>query len=195
MTNMEHTLLLKEVRPAELRSWEVKFDSWLSCSFQGTPPTDFYVATFISKCDAWWVNRLLPKKQDNITMGDLRGFVREEMKVLYPVSCRRDILFESKQKGGQSPSEFYLELKDLALDCELDTMGRESLICHLLLRGLHSSKEKLREKIIIDAEGQKLKDSKISGLIATSEMYRSSARKNSSIHRTESKQGAGGSDK
>ena len=34
MTHMEHPLLLKEVRPAELRSWEVKFDSCLSCSMQ-----------------------------------------------------------------------------------------------------------------------------------------------------------------
>ena len=35
-----------------------------------------------------------------------------------------------------------------------------------------------------------MKDSKISSLIATSEMYRSSARKNSSIQRVESKLGA-----
>ena len=88
-----------------------------------------------------------------------------------------------------------MELKDLSLDCELDTMGREFLIDHLLLIGLHSSEEKLWEKIIIDAEGQELKDSKISGLIATSEMYRSSARKNSLVHRVESKPEAGGSDR
>ena len=93
MTHMEPPLLLKEVRPAELRSWEVKFDSWLSCSLQGSPPSDFYVATFISKRNPWGVNRLLPKKRDTTTLSDLRGFLREEMKVLYPVSHRRDILF------------------------------------------------------------------------------------------------------
>ena len=52
-------------------------------------------------------------------MGDLRGFMRVELKVLYPVSRRWDILSECKQKGGQTPSEYYLELKDLAQDCEL----------------------------------------------------------------------------
>ena len=93
MTHMEPPLLLKEVRPAELRSWEVKFYLWIS--------SDFYVATFIFKCDPWRVNRLLPKKHDATTLGVLRGFVREEMMVLYPVSHKRDILFESKQKGGR----------------------------------------------------------------------------------------------
>ena len=53
MTHMEPPLLLKEVRPAELRSWEMKFDSWLKCSVQGSPPLDFFVATFLSKCDPW----------------------------------------------------------------------------------------------------------------------------------------------
>ena len=70
------------------------------------------------------------------------------MKVLFLFSCRRDILFECKQKGAQTPSEYYLELKDLAQDCELATMGDESLIDHLLLRGLNSSEEKLCEKIL-----------------------------------------------
>ena len=83
-----------------MRSWEEKFNSWLSCSLQGSPPSDFYVATIISKCNPWWVNRLLPKKRDTTTLSDLRGFVREEMNVLFPVSRRRDILFENKQKGG-----------------------------------------------------------------------------------------------
>ena len=59
MTHMEPPLLLKEVRPAELRSWEVKFDSWLSCSLQGSPHSDFFVATFISKCDPWWDGGLI----------------------------------------------------------------------------------------------------------------------------------------
>ena len=85
---------------------------------------------------------LLPKKWDSTTLGDLRGYVREEMKVLFPVSGRRDILFECKQKGGQTPSEYYFELKDLAQDLELATMGDKSLIGHLLLRGLNSSEKK-----------------------------------------------------
>ena len=104
-------------------------------------------------------------------------------------------MFESKQKGGPSPSELYLELEDLALDCELELMGKESLLGHLLLKGLHSSKEKLRERIIIDAEGQELKDSKISSLIASLEMYCSSSRKGATIKRVESKTGGSGSDR
>ena len=71
---------------------------------------------------------------------------------------------------------------------------KEYLLGHLLLRGLHSSEEKLRERIIIDEEGQELKDSKISSLTASSEMYLSFSRKGETINRVESKRGAGGSD-
>ena len=83
MTHIQPAMLVKEVRPAELHAWEEKFDSWMSHSLQGTAPSDFAVSTFLSLCDAWWVNRLLPKKRDSTTLGDLRGFVREEMKVLF----------------------------------------------------------------------------------------------------------------
>ena len=79
------------------------------------------------------MNRILPRKSGDTTLNDLRKFVMEEMKVLYPVGRGRDNLFENKQKGGQTPSEFYLEFKDLALDCKLESMGKESLLGHLLL--------------------------------------------------------------
>ena len=82
----------------------------------------------------------------------------------------------------------------MAQDCELDTLGRESLLGHLLLRGLQSSEEKLREKIIVDAEGTELRDVKVSRLIATSEMYRSSARQGSKVNKVGSQPGARGND-
>ena len=99
MVHMQPSMLVKEVRPAELRAWEVKFDNWLKCSLQGSAPDDFAVNTFLSLCDTWWINRLLPKKKDNSTFGDLRLIVRDEMKVLFPISKRRDLLFKSKQKN------------------------------------------------------------------------------------------------
>ena len=46
MVHMQPAMLVKEVRPAEVQSWEIKFDSWMSCSLQGTPPSDFAVSTF-----------------------------------------------------------------------------------------------------------------------------------------------------
>ena len=131
---------------------------------------------------------LLPEKKDNATLGDLRLIVRDEMKVLFPISKWRDLLFECRQKNGQSVSEYYLELKDLAQDCDLDKMGTESLLCHLLLRGLNNSEMKLHEKIILDSEGAELKDAKVSSLIATSEMYKSSSRKSTHVNKVESKQ-------
>ena len=76
-----------------------------------------------------------------------------------------------------SPSEFYLELKDLSLDCKLETMEKESLLGHLLLRGHLPAEEKLQEWIIVDTKGQELKDDNFSSLIASSEMYRSSSKK------------------
>ena len=139
-------MLVKEVRAAELRAWEVKFDNWMRCSLQGTAPGDFAVNTFLSVCDTWWINRLLPKKKDSTILGDLTLIVRDKMKVLFPISKRRDLLFECRQKNGQSASEYYLELKDLAQDYDLDKMGTESLFCHLLLSGLNNSEMKLHEK-------------------------------------------------
>ena len=121
--------------------------------------------------DSWWLNKLLPKQKDNSSLSDLRLVVREEMKILFPISKRRDLLFECKKKHQQSASEFYLELKNLAEDCDLEKMDTKSLLCHLLLRGLHNSEMKLHKKIILDSEGSELKDSKVSSLIANSEMY------------------------
>ena len=31
--HMQPAMLVKEVRPAELRAWEVNFENWMSCSF------------------------------------------------------------------------------------------------------------------------------------------------------------------
>ena len=64
-----------------------------------------------------------------------------------------------------------------------------------LAQGAALSGEKPREKIINDAEGQELRDNKISRLIAALEMYCFSARKGATINRVESKGGSGGSDR
>ena len=62
MTHMTPPVLHREVRPSELRAWESKFDTWMSCSLQGTPLSDFKVNTLLSLMDPWWHNRLLPKR-------------------------------------------------------------------------------------------------------------------------------------
>ena len=132
--------------------------------------------------DAWWLNCLLPKKKDNCTVKDMKGFLRDEMRILFPVLRCRDLLFECRQKPQQSASEFYLEIKDLAEDCDLGKMDNESLLCHLLLRGLHNSESKSQEKIILDAEGGELRDQRVTSLIANSEMYRSSNKTASKVN-------------
>ena len=66
------------------------------------------------------------------------------------------MLFDCRQKSGQAASDFYLELKTLAQDCEIDKLGQEPLLCHLLVKGLMNSEEKLRERIIMDSKGEEL---------------------------------------
>ena len=96
--------------------------------------------------------------------------IEEELKVLFPVSRRSDRLFEAKRKRGQSPSDFFLELKDTVMDCQLGSMGEELLLCHLLVRGILPSEVKIREKIIVKAKGGELKNANISALISSAEM-------------------------
>ena len=81
----------------------------------------------------------------------MKRYLKEEMKVIFPVSRRRNMLFECRQKSQQSASEFYLEIKDLSEDCDLGKMDNESLLCHLLLRWLQGSESKLQEKIILQS--------------------------------------------
>ena len=65
--------------------------------------------------------------------------VEEEMKIQLPRSRRKEVLF-------------YLELETLAQDCKIDKLGPEPILCHLLVRGLLGSAEKLKERIIVDSE-------------------------------------------
>ena len=83
--------------------------------------------------DSWWLNRIQPKVRKDTCIEDLWRSVAEEMKVMWPISRRREMLFECKQKQGQAVSDFYLELKTLAQDCEITKLGPEPLLCHLLV--------------------------------------------------------------
>ena len=57
------------------------------------------------------------------------------MKVWWPISRRREMLFDCRQKHGQAASDFYLELKTLAQDCEITELDPEPILCHLLVGG------------------------------------------------------------
>ena len=61
ITHMEPLLLMKEMRPSELRSWELKFNSWLSCSLQGSAPVEFYVLSSKEKVKSGTIQ--ISKKQ------------------------------------------------------------------------------------------------------------------------------------
>ena len=47
---------------------------------------------------------------------DLWKFMTEEMKVMWPISIRRELLFSCKQKQGQAASDYYLELNAIGED-------------------------------------------------------------------------------
>ena len=118
---------------------------------------------------------------------DLWRMVKEEMKVMWPISIRREMLFGCKQKSGQAASDFYLELKAIGEDCELEHLGPEGIICHLLVRGLLGSEERLRERIIIDSEGEELKDKRLANIITSSEVYKASTGKTARASRGEAR--------
>ena len=85
-----------------------------------------------------------PKLQKDTCLMDLWRNVMDEMKVMWPISMRREMLFSCRQKQGQAASDYYLELKSISYDCEMESLGPEGILCHLLVRGLLGSEEKLR---------------------------------------------------
>ena len=103
--DMDLGLLSKEARPSEYRAWWTKFQAWISCSMQGVPPEgvpqSFLVRTFLSKLDSWWHNRLFPRVREETILEEILSMVEVELRVLFPVSRIRDLLFESIQKGGR----------------------------------------------------------------------------------------------
>ena len=187
LDHMKPPELVKEIKPSELRTWKYKYDQWCSASFQGTVPPEVEVNTFMCFLDSWWQSRLRPRMRKETCLEDLWKFVMEEMKVMWPISIRRELLFSCKQKQGQAASDYYLELKAIGEDCELEGLGPEGIICHLLVRGLLGSEERLRERIIIDSEGGELRDKRLVNLITSSEVYRASTSKSARVSRGEVK--------
>ena len=129
-----------------------------------------------------------PKMKKDTCLEDLWKCVLEEMKVMWPISLRREMLFSCRQKQGQAASDYYLELKSISDDCEMEKLGPEGIICHLLVRGLLGSEEKLRERIIIDSEGDELRDKRLISLITSSEVYRASTGKTARVSRGETRE-------
>ena len=111
--------------------------------------------------------------------------VEEELKIHWPISRTREMLFDCRPKSGQAASDFYLELKTLAQDCEIDKLSLDTLLYHLMVKGLMNSEEKLRERIIMNSEGEELQDRRVVSLIASSEMYKSSTSKSARVSRSE----------
>ena len=96
-------------------------------------------------------------------------------------------MFKCHQKQGQGTSDFYLDLKTLAQGCEIDKLGPEPILFQLLVRGPLGSEEKLRERIIVDSEGEELQDRRVVSLIASSEMHKSSSSKSARVSRSEAR--------
>ena len=100
---MKPEVQMREVRPSEMRAWKYKFDQWFRSSFQGSVPLSLEVDTFMCFLDSWWLNRIQPKVRKETCIEDLWRSVAEEMKVLWPISRRREMLFECKHKQGRPP--------------------------------------------------------------------------------------------
>jgi hypothetical protein len=111
LDHMRPPEMVKEIKPSELRTWRYKYDQWASASFQGTVPPEVEVNTFMCFLDSWWQSRLRPRMRKETCLEDVWRMVKEEMKVMWPISIRREMLFGCKQKSGQAASDFYLELK------------------------------------------------------------------------------------
>ena len=107
--------------------------------------------------------------------------VEEELKVQWPISRRREMFFDCRHKSGQAASDFYLDVKTLAQNFEIDKLGQEALLCHLL-----------RERIIMDSEGEELQDRMVVSLIASSEMYKSSSSRSARVSRSKARDGSQG---
>ena len=179
LEHMKPDSLVKEIKPSELRTWRFKYDQWVSASFQGMVPPEVEVNTFMCCLDAWWQSTLRPKMRRDTCMKNLWRCMLEEMKVMWPISLRREPLFSCKQKSGQAASDYYLELNAIGDDCELEKLGPEGIICHLLVKGLIWSEKKLRERIIID----EFRGKRIVSLIASSKVYRASTSKTVRVSR------------
>ena len=125
---------------------------------------------------------------------ELIGHVKRELEILFSLTKRCEMLFEMKQKSVKLPSDYYLQLKDEALDCNLQIMKEEALVCHLLVLGLLPIKEKLREKIVLGAEGLELNDKLAMSQISGHKMYRhNNVKRGDQVRRIGAQGGAQGS--
>ena len=58
MDHMKPQMLVKDVKPSEMRTWRYKYNQWFRSSFQGPVPLELQVDTFMCFLDSWWMNRL-----------------------------------------------------------------------------------------------------------------------------------------
>ena len=129
---------------------------------------------FVSKLDPWRYKRLILLVTPDTDLEELIGHVKRELDILFPMTKHRNMLFQMKQKSGQLLSDYYLYLKEASLDCNLEAMTKQTLVCHLLVRGLLPSEEKLRKKIVLGTEGLEIANMLAMSKISSHEMYRCS---------------------
>ena len=53
MEHMRPSTLVNEIRPSELRAWELKYEKWFHCRMQGQPPAELEVDRTPSS--HWWI--------------------------------------------------------------------------------------------------------------------------------------------
>ena len=78
LDHMKPDSLVKEIKPSELRTWQFKYDQWVSAPFQGTLPPEVEVNMFMCYLDSWWQSRLRPRMRRDTCMEDLWKCVLEE---------------------------------------------------------------------------------------------------------------------
>ena len=60
-----------------------------------------------------------PHLTEETELEELVALVKKDLEMIFTMTKLRDMSFKMKQASGQLPSDFYLLLKDAALNCDL----------------------------------------------------------------------------
>ena len=104
---MDFWTISKEIRPGEFHAWLRKYKDFVIMSTQGTPTREIYTKNFTSKLDSLWSNRIQRLVGQDTGQEDLLVLVEKELKILFPISKRREVLFQCHQKQGQLASDYF----------------------------------------------------------------------------------------
>ena len=142
-------ILKKDNNPVEFRSWVEKFKVYFQATNLGSSTTIEQQAYFKAYLDPWLVARISPSITATTKIFDENGCIdilESDFKERYPLFVRRVEFFRSNQKQGQPFSEWFLKLKQMGEEADLQSISIDDLYIMRSIQG--TTDNKLRESFL-----------------------------------------------